>query len=1333
MKLRLLLTALIAIPCLLSCNREEESIAYSIELDASYVSFDAGEDEKTVNIVCNSEWTLSTDEDDRWCRASAYKGRGDAEITFKAEPNMATEERSLTYVFQAGDKTEELLVIQDGHVYSISIDSTEFRLDAGGGERKVAVTSSDEWTLEVQEEWCVPSVTSGVSGDTVVFSVDNYLNTEESRTATVTFSCGDKTAEMTVTQEAKVYSLSVEPEELVFEAGDNDGKPVLVSSSDGWTLKVSEDWCVPSAVSGNDGDTVTFSVEEFIGTGGEEEKRKATATFTCGDKMAEVLITQGARIYSISVEPEVLNFEAEPSGELAVQVSSSDEWTLEVTDDWCTPSVTSGQDGDSVSFSVTDWLDAESGRSTTATFTCGNRTAEVLITQGAKIYSVSVEPEELTFEAEPSGEQAVMVSSSDEWTLEVADDWCTPSVTSGQDGDSVSFSATDWLDAEGGRSTTATFTCGNKTAEVLITQGAKIYSVSVEPEELTFEAEPSGEQAVMVSSSDEWTLEVADDWCTPSVTSGQDGDSVSFSATDWLDAESGRSTTATFSCGNKTAALIISQNAKAYSISVSPTELIFEAEAGGGQDVTVSSSDEWTLEVLDNWCYTTIPSSKDNNKITFWCKEHLSGKDSIRTTRAIFSCGDKNAEVVIKQKDGYDLSLSDDYLIFEGINNEEQWVKITSSGDWNLDMQNNDDWCTPSVISGKSGDSVSFTVDDLLYVEGDYGAYRSTYAIFTCGDKQKKAYIGQSGKPYHVSAKPDFLVFEHDGSYEEDDSYSASIVVKTKDGDSWSLKCEEDWVCPSRTSGQNGDSVIISLKPNQSLEARTTDLIFISGIAEYKCHILQRPLPGILLDTTEYFVDFKTQSLSIPVLIADQITVDGYGAYPKYLYPDIEGIYKKVYITVDILYNSSDTEAHRTIRLYSKNHTNETITITQGVAEDAPLLYLSSLNYDHNNPFIKALCDAGLDSNNDGYISYKDAQNVTDLDIVIHNNPDYRANYLIESSDFNSLKSIKIKTDGNICDTIRFNLYSSLESIDIYSSMTSLIEIDNNHNLSRISIKNCAHLESIEGYFYDAISDINLSGCSALKSIPPYLTGKEQLTNADFSGCTSLSSLDVSFCRLSNLNLKGCSSLQELSCQGNLLTQLYVSDCISLTELNCFKNKLVNMDLSNCTALQFLRCEENQLTDINLSNCYSLQYLDCSYNQLPKLDLNGCTALNKLYCYGNRFTKLDLSHCSALTLLSCGYNQINELNLNECTLLKDLYCSENQLTILNLTNCTALRKLFCGTNQLSELDLRNCSDIIDLSCESNNMKSIILNINTKDRYYIKDITDEYGDIITFVE
>ena len=730
MKLRLLLTALIAIPCLLSCNREEESIAYSIELDASYVSFDAGEDEKTVNIVCNSEWTLSTDEDDRWCRASAYKGRGDAEITFKAEPNMATEERSLTYVFQAGDKTEELLVIQDGHVYSISIDSTEFRLDAGGGERKVAVTSSDEWTLEVQEEWCVPSVTSGVSGDTVVFSVDSYLNTEESRTATVTFSCGDKTAEMTVTQEAKVYSLSVEPEELVFEAGDNDGKPVLVSSSDGWTLEVSEDWCVPSAVSGNDGDTVTFSVEEFIGTGGEEEKRKATATFTCGDKMAEVLITQGARIYSISVKPEVLNFEAEPSGELAVQVSSSDEWTLEVADDWCTPSVASGHDGDSVFFSVTDWLEAESGRSTTATFSCGNKTAELLISQGARIYSISVEPEELTFEAEPSGELAVQVSSSDEWTLEVADDWCTPSVTSGQDGDSVSFSVTDWLDAEDGRTTTATFSCGNRTAELLITQRAKIYSISVEPKELTFEAEPSGEQAVLVNSSDEWTLEMADDWCTPSVTSGKDRDKVIFNVKEYSDTDSSRRTKAVFSCGNKKTDLFITQNPKKlYSISVTPKELFFYRNIRT-LDVLVKSSDDWILDIWDDrWCRPSAYYGKEGETtVTI----HIPSYGDFRENLGIFTCGDKNDTIKITDYPYVkpEKIETDKFEISVNYAEQKSSFTITALSDWVLNGFPS--WCSAETTSGTAG-----THEIILCFETNYTQEtRKAEILATCEDKE---------------------------------------------------------------------------------------------------------------------------------------------------------------------------------------------------------------------------------------------------------------------------------------------------------------------------------------------------------------------------------------------------------------------------------------------------------------------------------------------------------------------------------------------------------------------------------------------------------------------
>ena len=1271
MKLRLLLTALIAIPCLLSCNREEESIAYSIELDASYVSFDAGEDEKTVNIVCNSEWTLSTDEDDRWCRASAYKGRGDAEITFKAEPNMATEERSLTYVFQAGDKTEELLVIQDGHVYSISIDSTEFRLDAGGGERKVAVTSSDEWTLEVQEEWCVPSVTSGVSGDTVVFSVDSYLNTEESRTATVTFSCGDKTAEMTVTQEAKVYSLSVEPEELVFEAGDNDGKPVLVSSSDGWTLEVSEDWCVPSAVSGNDGDTVTFSVEEFIGTGGEEEKRKATATFTCGDKMAEVLITQGARIYSISVKPEVLNFEAEPSGELAVQVSSSDEWTLEVADDWCTPSVASGHDGDSVFFSVTDWLEAESGRSTTATFSCGNKTAELLISQGARIYSISVEPEELTFEAEPSGELAVQVSSSDEWTLEVADDWCTPSVTSGQDGDSVSFSVTDWLDVEDGRTTTATFSCGNKRAELIISQGSRTYFINVTPKELAFDAEDETRQEVQVTSSDNWRLSIKNgNWCVPSASEGKNGDKVTFHVHDNLESDSTRHATALFTCGNKTAEVFISQKGKLYSISVEPKELYYDADYSM-QEIIVHSSDEWNLKIEDDWCFSHVNYGNNGDTVKFYVYEN-NEPGSDRVTSATFSCGNKNAKVNIYQKakiflisvypqelvfsaegneikdvtvkssKGWGLYFDDDWVFYdhgssigdtlytaylsveEYLNTEsdrttfatfhngdkEAKVQITqkakvysisintnhitfnpnddtpkevivsSSDNWTLNIS--DDWCIPSALSGRNGDTITFSVEKPY--EGD--SCRTTIATFSCGNKNAQLEIKQNPKVYSISVNPEELIFEKYMT----EGIKVEKSVSVNSSDEWTLKVADNWCRPSITTGKNGDIVTFSVdKP--SYEKRETFADFTCGSETIKLKLIQEATAFIEIDTSEIFVDFRKQSASINIT-----TYSGWSVIkgmPDWC--DDDTYHPSGKTTLDLYFeaNYSREERSATLTLECEGVEKE-LTIRQDFSEK-PLVYFKSSN------FLTALQKAGVDRNNDGYISEEEAASVMNLRLEID------------------------KSEDNYYTVLPFNAFTSLRSLDIK--------------------------QPSGGSTADTID----------LSLLPYLT-----------------SVTIDKDNIGLLDIHGCKSLTDLT-----VKRLNKVICINASE---------NPSLVRFSLTIGMRFDDDE--------------------GLDSLKIHDCPALNELHIKS--------------------YN-IKYLTAANNTALESLSCSSNYLTELNLDNCTALTHLSCGYNELTYLDLQDCPNLNTLLCNDNDLKSIILNINNKDKDYIKSITNEYGDIITFVE
>lgn len=1183
MKLRLLLTALIAIPCLLSCNREEESIAYSIELDASYVSFDAGEDEKTVNIVCNSEWTLSTDEDDRWCRASAYKGRGDAEITFKAEPNMATEERSLTYVFQAGDKTEELLVIQDGHVYSISIDSTEFRLDAGGGDRKVAVTSSDEWTLEVQEEWCVPSVTSGVSGDTVVFSVDSYLNTEESRTATVTFSCGDKTAEMTVTQEAKVYTLSVEPEELVFEAGDNDGKPVLVSSSDGWTLEVSEDWCVPSAVSGNDGDTVTFSVEEFIGTGGEEEKRKATATFTCGDKMAEVLITQGARIYSISVKPEVLNFEAEPSGELAVQVSSSDEWTLEVADDWCTPSVASGQDGDSVFFSVTDWLDAEDGRTTTATFTCGNKRAELIISQGTRTYFINVTPKELAFDAEDETRQEVQVTSSDNWRLSIKNgNWCVPSASEGKNGDKVTFHVHDNLESDSTRHATALFTCGNKTAEVFISQKGKLYSISVEPKELYYDADYSM-QEIIVHSSDEWNLKIKDDWCFSHVNYGNNGDTVKFYVYENNEPGSDRVTSATFSCGNKNAKVNIYQKAKIFLLSVYPQELVFSAEGNEIKDVTVKSSKGWGLYFDDDWVFYDHGSSIGDTLYTAYLSvEEYLNTESDRTTFATFHNGDKEAKVQITQKAKvYSLSINTDNISFDSNDDDlPKEVIVSSSDNWTLNVA--DDWCIPSALSGENGDTVTFSVENPY--EGD--SCRTTIATFSCGNKNAQLEIKQNPKVYSISVNLEELIFEKYMT----EGVKVEKSVSVNSSDEWTLKVADNWCRPSITTGKNGDIVTFSVdKP--SYEKRETFADFTCGSETIRLKLIQEATAFIEIDTSEIFVDFRKQSASINIT-----TYSGWSVIkgmPDWC--DDDTYHPSGKTTLDLYFeaNYSREERSATLTLECEGVEKE-LTIRQDFSEK-PLVYFKSSN------FLTALQKAGVDRNNDGYISEEEAASVMNLRLEID------------------------KSEDNYYTVLPFNAFTSLRSLDIK--------------------------QPSGGSTADTID----------LSLLPYLT-----------------SVTIDKDNIGLLDIHGCKSLTDLTVE-----RLNKVICINASE---------NPSLVRFSLTIGMRFDDDE--------------------GLDSLKIHDCPALNELYIKS--------------------YN-IKYLTAANNTALESLSCSSNYLTELNLDNCTALTHLSCGYNELTYLDLQDCPNLNTLFCNDNDLKSIILNINNKDRDYIKSITNEYGDIITFVE
>lgn len=154
----------------------------------------------------------------------------------------------------------------------------------------------------------------------------------------------------------------------------------MVESSGKWTLEDNENaYVLPSAVQGQDGDIVEFTVQP----NDREEDQVFTYTFTCGTKQTPFRITltkkasQKEEQLELIYDEESANLPTE-GGQVKVLVTSSGTWSLEGSYDFVRPSLTSGEDGAEVVFDVD------------ANETYEDKTADYLFTMGEKKVAFSI-------------------------------------------------------------------------------------------------------------------------------------------------------------------------------------------------------------------------------------------------------------------------------------------------------------------------------------------------------------------------------------------------------------------------------------------------------------------------------------------------------------------------------------------------------------------------------------------------------------------------------------------------------------------------------------------------------------------------------------------------------------------------------------------------------------------------------------------------------------------------------------------------------------------------------------------------------------------------------
>ena len=100
---------------------------------------------------------------------------------------------------------------------AVTVKSDEQVVPVEGGVLSIAINSTVAWTAKASESWVSLSPTSGEAGDATVKASVLKNETNDSRTATVTFTAGTKTATYTILQ-SQLDAMNIATTDFTVEA-----------------------------------------------------------------------------------------------------------------------------------------------------------------------------------------------------------------------------------------------------------------------------------------------------------------------------------------------------------------------------------------------------------------------------------------------------------------------------------------------------------------------------------------------------------------------------------------------------------------------------------------------------------------------------------------------------------------------------------------------------------------------------------------------------------------------------------------------------------------------------------------------------------------------------------------------------------------------------------------------------------------------------------------------------------------------------------------------------------------------------------------------------------
>lgn len=324
-----------------------------------------------------------------------------------------------------------------------------------------------------------------------------------------------------------------------------------------------------------------------------------------------------------------------------------------------------------------------------------------------------------------------------------------------------------------------------------------------------------------IDANCEWTITIDQSWCRIAAGnktgSGKKNNiAVMCSANDSDDSREAVLTVKCPSDPKATKDIAIVQLGRASTVTVSKSELSFDA-APSSQTIIVASNADWTIDkpAADTW-YTVAPVSGKADDVSTQVNIAVEQNETTEARSSSFDIKytdnqtkeEKKVTVTVSQKAVVPtVELSKEKVEFLYADEASEQVTLKVQGAWKAAVSNGADWLTVDPAEGNSGE-VSVTIT----VAANAGqATREADVVFTSMEKASATLkVSQSGLAPKVVFTEETISLAA-SNVSQDVTFSANYA--------WTASTDDEWLSITPVSGQAGEACVISVTATKNTGA----------------------------------------------------------------------------------------------------------------------------------------------------------------------------------------------------------------------------------------------------------------------------------------------------------------------------------------------------------------------------------------------------------------------------------------------------------------------------------------------------------------------------------